>query len=261
MKRFRGGLGFVSVGRGARPLVVFDGLWVSDEPQPLTARTYRFLGDAYTVYVVSRRRGMPSGYSLADMADDYAAMIAEEFEAPVDVLGVSTGGSIALHVAGDHPGLVRRLVLHSAAVRLSEEARRAQRESARLAGLGEWPDALAQLISPSLWGPGPMRTLGLALIRPVAWFLTRRAPRDPSDYITTIEAEDALDFAGRLGEITAPTLVVSGARDPFYSPSLFRETAEGIPDATLVLYEGQGHVPSGREFQRDVRAFLLGERS
>jgi pimeloyl-ACP methyl ester carboxylesterase len=89
-------------------------------------RIYNFLEGDYTVYSVLRKRGMPRGYSLKDMADDYAVMIRAEFGGPVDVLGISTGGSIVQHFAADHPDLVRRLVIHSAAYTLSDSAKQLQ---------------------------------------------------------------------------------------------------------------------------------------
>ena len=49
--------------------------------------------------------------------------------------------------------------------------------------------------------------------------------------MVTILAEDQFGFKDRLAEITAPTLVVAGTRDPFYTPALFRETAAGITTA------------------------------
>jgi pimeloyl-ACP methyl ester carboxylesterase len=82
------------------------------------------------------------------------------------------------------------------------------------------------------------------------------SPKDPSDLVITIEAEDRHNFKDRLAEITAPTLVVAGDKDPFYSADLFRETAEGIPNARLILYPGMGHPASGPQFHRDLRAFL-----
>ena len=60
------------------------------------------------------------------------------------------------------------------------------------------------------------------------------APNDPSYLIVTVEAEDKHDFKDRLAEITAPTLVTGGDQDPFYSETLFRETAEGIPNARFI---------------------------
>ena len=52
------------------------------------------------------------------MADDHTTMIREQLESPVDVIGTSSGGSIAQHFATDHPDLVRRLVSHSSAYTL-----------------------------------------------------------------------------------------------------------------------------------------------
>lgn len=48
---------------------------------------------------------MPTGYSFADMADDYARVVAEEFDGTADaVLGMSTRGQIGFHLAAGHPG-------------------------------------------------------------------------------------------------------------------------------------------------------------
>ena len=77
---------------------------------------------------------------------------------------------------------------------------------------------------------------------------------DPSDMIATIQAEEGFDLGDRLGELSAPTLVVGGERDRFYAPELFRETAGRIPDARLVLYEGRTHggTFADRRFGRGV---------
>lgn len=83
------------------------------------------------------------------------------------------------------------------------------------------------------------------------------AQNDPSDLVVTVEAEDNHDFKDRLAEITAPTLVTGGDQDPFYSETLFRETAKGIPNARLILYAGKGHAPAGKQFRRDVLSFLM----
>ena len=82
------------------------------------------------------------------------------------------------------------------------------------------------------------------------------APKDPSDLLVTIEAEDQFNFKDHLDQISAPTLVAAGTQDPFYTPTLFRETAEVIPDARLILYDGMGHPASGKQFDQDVLAFL-----
>ena len=83
-------------------------------------------------------------------------------------------------------------------------------------------------------------------------------PEDPSDLVVTIEAEDKHSFLDRLHEIKAPTLVIAGEKDPFYTPELFRKTAEGIPGSKLIIYEKMGHPASGKQFKEEIRKFLVG---
>jgi len=198
-------------------------------------RMYKFLEEDYTTYIVTRKPGLPDGYSMQNMADDYAEMIREEFGGVVDVIGASTGGSIAQHFAADHPDLVRRLVLHSSAFTLSDEAKSVQMRVGHLARQRKWRAAYATLMGLSLPRSGIMRYL----IKPLIWIVSLfggmffGAPEDPSDLVATIEAEDKHNFKNRLSEITAPTLVIAGDKDPFYSVTLFRETAERIPNPTF----------------------------
>ena len=66
---FRSGLPYNRLGRGPRPLVIVQGLLFENKPQPALATSmYRFLGEEYTVFSVLRRPGLPSGYTLRDMA-------------------------------------------------------------------------------------------------------------------------------------------------------------------------------------------------
>lgn len=254
----KSGLPYNRLGEGPRPLIVFQGLAFENKPQAgMMISGYRFLGADYTVYVVLRRPGLPHGYTLQDMADDYASMIRDEFGGPMDLFGVSTGGSIVQHFAADHPDLVRRLVIHSSAYTLSDSARRLQLQIGHLAAQRQWVQANEVLVGAVLPGKGVMRVLS----RPITWiaahfmgWLSRSL--DPSDLVITVEAEDQFNFKDRLAEIRAPTLVAAGDQDPFYTPDLFRETAAGIPGARLILYPGMGHPASGKQFARDVLAFL-----
>ncbi len=255
---FHCGLPYVRIGHGPRPLVVLQGLFFENKPQSrLMVQMYAFLEREYTMYVVLRKPGLPQGYTMRNMADDYATMIQEEFGGPVDVIGVSTGGSIAQHLAADHPNLVRRLVIQSSAYVLTEESRKMQMLIGHLAEQRRWAEAYAVMFGPMMPHQGIMKYLS----GPIVWLGSHAlgllaAPKDPSDLVVTVEAEDKHDFRDRLAEITAPTLVVAGDRDPFYTEALFRETAAGIPKARLILYPGMGHPASGKQFARDVLAFL-----
>lgn len=254
---FRSGLPYRRLGHGPRPLVVFQGLAFENKPPPgLMMRDYQCLEDDYTVYAVLRKPGLPHGYTLKDMADDYAAMIREEFGGPIDVIGVSTGGSIVQHFAADHPDLVRRLVIHSSAYTLSDEARRLQMDIAHLAQQGQWKQAYAVLLGPVLAHAGTASYFAKPIVWLIAVLMSLKPPKDATDLVVTIEAEDRFNFRDRLAQISVPTLVIAGEQDPFYTPALFRETAAGIPNARLILYPGMGHPASGKQFGRDLLAFL-----
>ncbi len=259
---FRSGMPYNRLGDGPRTLVVFQGLLFQNEPlaglmKRAMVDSYGFLAKDHTVHVMTRRRGLPAGTTMADLANDYAVAVEQELGGPVDVLGVSTGASIALHFAADHPGLVRRLVIHAGAHTLSDSAKTLQLRVGRLALEHRWWAAYVALLKPMMPRRGALRYVSRPALWAAAALAARRwVPEDPSDLWATIVAEDKHRFKDRLGEIAAPTLVVAGDEDPFYTPELFRETAAGIPNARLILYPGKGHAPSGKRFRRDVLAFL-----
>lgn len=256
----KGGLPRMSFGDGP-PLAVFPGLGTSNaNPAGLQRwgelRLLAPLTRAFTVHRVGRRVGLEPGTTMTDLANDYAGALEDEFGWPLDVLGISTGGSLALQLAADRPGLVRRLVVAGAAYRLSEHGRAFQRRVAELSAAGDRRE-LSRMQAPDVAdSPLGRRIAGDLLWLAGPLFIRRRW--DPSDMIATIEAEDAFDLGGRLREIAAPTLVIGGGRDRFYPPGLFRETARGIPNARLLLYEDRAHggTFADRRFGRDVVAFL-----
>jgi pimeloyl-ACP methyl ester carboxylesterase len=172
----------------------------------------------------------------------------------VCIEGISTGGSIAQQFAIDHPQLVRRLVLAATACRLSPLGRETQRRFAELTTDGRPRRAYAAL------GPTLAATAagGRAFAALMWLFGASQRADDPSDMLVTVAAEDTFDASPQLHHITAPTLLVAGGRDRFYSPELFRETAERIPDARLSLYPDKGHagVMTHKPAIREIVAFL-----
>jgi pimeloyl-ACP methyl ester carboxylesterase len=192
------------------------------------------------------------------MAADYARIIEGEL-GPSHVVGFSTGGEIAQYVALDHPGAVRSLALIVSASRLSDEGRRVCERWQTLTRENRWRELRSDMAASTVTGETNKR-LAKAFMKVFGRFVLG-APEDPSDFLTTLEADLGHDTTDRLPEISAPTLVVGGSEDPFYSESLLRETAAGIPDATLRVYQGVGHgVPKERkrQYESDVLAFLGG---
>ncbi len=207
------------------------GRWVERREVKAYARRHH-------IWWMQRPAGLPVGTTMADLADAYADVLRDTFDHPVDVVGFSTGGSVALLLAADHPEVVRRLVLLSAACRLGPVGRDEQRDLAGLLREHRTRDAGALLLSLAATRRTARRALSALgwLLGPVLF----RA--DPGDLLVTIDAEDDFDLTARLPTIAARTLVVGGGRDRFYGTDLFRETATGLPQGRLLLHPGKGHI-------------------
>ncbi|WP_207795460.1 alpha/beta fold hydrolase [Cryobacterium zongtaii] len=253
-----GGMPFLAVGAGP-PLVFLAGITPNHEPPTGSDRRFQTrqllpFAASRRVWWVNRRPGLEPGATMADIAADYANAMLRRFDEPVDVIGQSTGGSVALQLAADHPAVVKRLVIVSAAYRLGDEGRDTQLRTADNVLDGRPRAASAEM----------MRMLGAGaqsrrLLAALGWLVGARFfGHTTADLITTIRAEDAFDLRTRLADIVAPTLVIGGGRDAFYSAELFRATAEGIPRGTLALYPGRGHLGTMLDprFLPDVLSFL-----
>jgi pimeloyl-ACP methyl ester carboxylesterase len=254
------GVPFLRLGSGP-PLLVASGL-TAEHVNPkgrwrdLSLKWAAPFAEHFTVWMVNRRPGLEEGTTASDLAADYAGAVAKDLGGgAVHVHGTSTGGTVALQLAIDHPHLVRRLVVAASAYRLSDRGRALQQEVAARTASGDargaWAAMLAALSPPALRLPA--RGLGWAVGQ---WFTAD----DPSDMLRVIEAEDVFDARSSLDRITAPTLVLGGTKDVFYSEELFRGTADGIPDGQVMIYEGKGHahVAGSKGPAQTALGFLLG---
>jgi pimeloyl-ACP methyl ester carboxylesterase len=246
------------LGAGA-PLVVIPGL---AGRQGVPVRVGRWmqhqeiveLSGSRSVWSIDRRAGLEDGITMTEIAAEYAQNVRAMFSEPIDIVGVSTGGGIALQLALDFPEVVRRLVIVSSAYRLSDQGRTLQREIATCLRNGQ-PRRAAGLFLANT-GSSPVR-------RAVLGVAGRLAPRivvgrEDSDLLVTLDAEDTFDLSSRVASIAVPTLVTGGANDRFYTAELFRETAALIPGAQLSIYPGAGHIGTqgNRRLVRDILSFL-----
>lgn len=252
-----GAIPYAAVGSGSTVLVLPGLLPVtgveSDGLVRGTLSSLRPLAASRRLVVFNRRAGLPSTMTLADMAAEYADALRADFDPPVDLVGNSTGGSIAQQLAADHPDVARRLVLVSSACRLGREGREMQARIAAELRAGRTRTAL------SLVGAGLAPRGARTVLRALAWWGARRMVPDPAseaDLATTLEAEDAFDLATCAQPIRAITLIIAGRRDRFYTPELFTETAALIPNSQLRMFRRRGHITVAGD--RRARATAIG---
>ena len=230
------------------------------------------LGDTLELIYYDHRGNGASGrppretLTHAQLADDAAALASHLGHERVAVLGFSYGGFIALEFALRHPDRLSHLLLMGTAPAFGygdEVLANARR-------LGATPAQLASLASDD--EPASDAALGEHI--EALWPLYFHAYRPEyahllDDVVYSVQGEPpaaetaAYDVTARLGEITAPTLVLAGRSDFICPPSQAELMARGIPGAELHIFERSGHMPYVEEPEATfatVRAWLARHR-
>src|SRR2546428_582059 len=197
-------------------------------------------------------------YSIGQMADDAHGLLDDLGVGPAHVFGMSLGGMIAQELVLRYPTRVRTLLLGGTM---------AGGPTAMFAG----PEVVQQFIS--LAGMPLVQALeaGFALLYSEGYIaknkgeLVRRALLNahlmaPMYAIQRqFMAVVGFNTVGRLGEIKAPTLVLTGTADRVIPAHNARLLSEGIPDERLAEFEGAGHgflVERSEDVNATVLAFL-----
>ena len=199
------------------------------------------------------------GYTTRQIAADMASLVEHLGLGPVHVVGASTGGAIAQHMALDHPDAVRSLTLSSTFARFDAFTRREFEVRRKMAA--EW-DRHAMfsgyalfLFSPRFTREHPER---------VAEWIERATanPTEPADReigLRRIDMIMAHDTLPRLGGVRHPCLVLCGDRNLCTPLPLSEEIARAVPGAELAVLEDAGELielEREEEFFRLVSAFL-----
>jgi len=200
----------------------------------------------------SGRSTRPADLSMAEMHEcTLEALDSLGITDPVDAVGHSMGGLCLLAWTLEHPERVDRLVLIGTgsggpAYDGAPGAlwHRAHPGFPKLVALG-----LAHLLLPTQATQTAMNNFverhsfqdpRLMEPDPIAWrdWVRRREGHPEWHWIAR-----KLDYAPRLGEITAPTLVACGLQDPQFPPGASEQLARHIPGATVAWFDRCGHYP------------------
>jgi poly(3-hydroxyoctanoate) depolymerase len=174
----------------------------------------------------------------------------------VDVLGYSWGGILAQHLAVQHPGSVRRLILVATGVGLGGLPPSPRTASRLVTPRRYYSRSYFRLVAPSLYG-GRYRH-DPAMVEAHA---AQRLARPPSryGYWSQLAALIGYSTLPALPFINAPTLIVAGDDDPIVPTLNPRLMAWAIRHSKLAVISGAGHlmmVDSPEPVARIVEDFL-----
>jgi pimeloyl-ACP methyl ester carboxylesterase len=217
------------------------------------------------------RSSKPAGpYSIAQMADDTAALLDAIGVERAHVVSVSMGGMIAQELALRHPQRVRSLVLGCTYARPDAAIEAQLTESLQFFGATRGADGQIEVDLDKL---DPMAFIGRLL--PLTFtpqFIMTELPKlmemfggalqygfDMNAILAQVAATQAHDTHDRLDAVRAPTLVFTGDSDLLIPPTNSDVLAARIPGAQLVKLPGGSHgfnFETPDAFNRQVLDFL-----
>jgi len=231
-----------------------SGMW-SEQIETLQGR-WQVLAPDLTGFGDAGAPDDPSAYSVEAYADDVATFLRDNgFERAI-IGGLSLGGYIAFSFLRRHHDMVAGLVLANtrAAADAPEVAERRVAQQRQVAEKGT-----AELIETSL---DTLLSDDTRQHRPEVVERARKlmAQNPPAGFIGALDAmrrrPDAVD---ELAGIDVPVLVIVGAHDKTSPPEVAADMAARIPDATLVVLPGAGHLSNletPEAFNRALISFL-----
>jgi pimeloyl-ACP methyl ester carboxylesterase len=210
--------------------------------------------------------GAPS-YVGWQLGHDCTGLIEALDAGPVHLVGISMGGGIAQMIALRHPELVAGLVLLSTSAVGGVDAELPGPTSAVSALFASPPPApdWADVDSYADWSVAGARPYAGSLpfdeqrVRAIAATVHARShdPAAADNHWLVVGGDGENDEPLDARAITAPTLVVHGADDPFFPLPHGEALAAAIPGATLLVLPGVGHeVPPPPAWDRLVPALL-----
>ncbi len=203
-------------------------------PQVEAFRSIRLLAPDLRGF--GRNQRSPLFESIDQHAKDLVALLDQSSTPRALVVGLSMGGYVALALARLFPHRVAGLVLANTRAEPDLDADRGLRDA-----MMEQVQRVGTSLLPNVMLP--------KLIAPACDDLTRGFLRammleqEPQGVIAALRAlRNRPDARGALFQIHCPTAVVAGEQDVLTPPSVLHAIADAIPDATVTVIPGAGHL-------------------
>lgn len=255
------GTGIACSVTGSGPAVVFvDGAMCHRAFGPAAAVAEQLAAD-HTVFTYDRRgrgasgAGDPASHTVDREIEDLAAVIAAA-GGSAHVVGVSSGGALALRAAAAGIGVTRVAVYEppfSTGEAEAEGFRRYRADLVAALAEGRRGDAVARFMT-FVGMPGPM--VDQMRSAPVWPLFEAVAPSLAYDAAVLDAADGAPVPAGLLGSLGLPLLVVDGGESPESLRAAARAVAGAAPGAGYATLPGQTHEVAAEVLAPVLRDFF-----
>ncbi len=250
-------MNYVTFGKGEKVLVIIPGLGDVFKGvkglSVLLSYVYKEFADEYKVYVFSRKKSYDVGYSTKDMADDQAIAMKKLGLSDVYVMGISQGGMIAQYLAGNHSGLVKKLVLVVTICRQNKTIQAVIGRWKRWSYVRDFKSILTEMSEKCYEERSSKRIRIFYPMLVLSNFILNR--RKFLIQSTACLTHDSYEIASK---IVCETLVIGGSADGVVGGRSSELIAKRIQGCELKIYKGKKHglyyeVP---EFKKDVIEYL-----
>jgi len=249
----------------AASLVLLHGFTGSTESwathRPIFASNYRTIVVDLLGHGQTAAPADPARYPMEQSADDLAALITTIAPGPVNLLGYSMGGRLALYFAVTYPYLVQNLILESASPGLADiEARQERkRNDEQLADAIETQGIVTFV---EHWEALPLfatqRTLPARVQNPLREQRLRNRSQGLANSLRGMGTGVQPSLWGQLSALSVPTLLLAGELDQKFKV-IANQMATSLPHATVVIVPDAGHtihLEQPQAFQEHVLQFL-----
>lgn len=221
------------------------------EPQ-LPPVTDRFRVVRYDSRGHGRSDALTGPYTLDLLGRDLLALLDAHGIERAHLCGLSLGGMVAQWVAIYHPERVQRIVLANTAARIGGEASWTERiQAVSAGGMGAVSDVVVdRFLSASFRDSHPEVT---------RWIVSMVEATPAQGYVAACAALRDADLRPLVGQIRAPTLIISGALDQSTPPEQSRELQAALIDSRLLILDQAAHLSNlerAEAFNAALVAFL-----
>lgn len=239
-------------GAGDPPVVLVHGF-------PLDGRVFddqlRSLSGTHRVIVPDLpgfgRSSAAGDFTIASLADDLRAFLAQIEAVPCVLAGLSMGGYIALEFARRHPSDLRGLMLIDTRAESDSPETRANRDRMIDIARSRGVRAIAEQMLPKMLAEATAHATPAVVQR-----LRQIMESQPVDTICRALAamRDRDDLTDALTTIDLPTLIIVGEYDVITPPALAERMHAALNRSWLATIEGSGHMPSIEQPEQVTRA-------